>query len=191
MSMSVVFPEEIESAITEAEGRALADLARGRTVLELGAWLGCSTVCIAQTAARVVSVDWHRGDEHAGPGRTLTGYIQSLDRYGLADRVITVVARFEDVLPLLADQAFDLVFLDGAHSYEHVRRDIAGMRHALTAGGALAFHDFGVEASPVGRGPFGVTQALLEVFGEPDRVVDTLAIYTGLRPEGSIRGTEK
>jgi hypothetical protein len=127
-----------------------------------------------------VSVDWHRGDEHAGPGRTLLGYTQSLDRYGLADRVITVVARFEDVLPLLADQSFDLVFLDGAHGYEQVTRDIAAVRHALKADGALAFHDYGVEASPVGRGRFGVTQALLEAFGEPDRVVDTLAIYTGV-----------
>ena len=79
-----MFPADVDSTISEAEGRALAELARDRIVLELGAWLGRSTVCMGQTAAQLVSVDWHRGDEHAGNRSTLPGFVQSLDRYGLA-----------------------------------------------------------------------------------------------------------
>jgi SAM-dependent methyltransferase len=164
-----VFPEDVDSTISENEGRALAELARDRVVLELGAWLGRSTVCIAQTAAQLVSVDLHRGDEHSGKASTLPGFMQSLDRYGLAERVVTVVGRFEDVLPLLAPASFDLVFLDGFHSYEQVSADIGLARRLVKPGGAMAFHDYGVDE-------FGVTRAVDEAFGQPSQIVDTLAV---------------
>ena len=171
-----MFPADVDSTISEAEGRALAELARDRIVLELGAWLGRSTVCMGQTAAQLVSVDWHRGDEHAGNRSTLPGFVQSLDRYGLAERVVTVVARFEDVLPLLAPASFDLVFLDGFHSYEQVSADIGLARRVLKPGGAMAFHDYGVEG-------FGVARAVDEVFGQPSQIVDTLAV---VNPIGGV-----
>jgi len=175
MRRGFVFPRDIESSLSEDEGRALAALAKDLVVLELGAWLGCSTICLGQTAKTVVSVDWHQGDAHAaraGRASTLPGYLQSLERYGLSDRVVTVVSRFEEVLPLLADHAFDLVFVDGFHSYEQVRSDIRAFRRLLRPGGCLAFHDYGVAG-------FGVTRAVDEAFGRPDDIVGTLAVLRG------------
>jgi hypothetical protein len=170
----LVFPEDIESSLSEAEGRTLAELAEDAIVLELGAWLGRSTVCMAQTAAKLYSVDWHRGDEHAGLAPTLTPYLRNLQRYGLVDRVVSILGRFEDVVPAFGARYFDLVFLDGFHTYESVMADVEMI--AELEAPTLAFHDYGVVASSHGGGAFGVTQAVNETFGEPTRIVDTLAI---------------
>jgi predicted O-methyltransferase YrrM len=172
MQAGFLFPRDIQSSLTEEEGKKLAELAKGRVVLELGAWLGRSTVCLGQTAKTVVSIDWHQGDAHAaraGRASTLPGYLRSLERYGLSDRVVTVVSRFEEVLPFLADDSFDLVFLDGFHSYEQVSADIQSLRRLVRPGGWFAFHDYGVAR-------FGVTRAVDEAFGRPLDVVGTLAV---------------
>jgi hypothetical protein len=171
---NVVFPADIASSLTEEEGYALAGLAQNKVVLELGAWLGRSTVCLAQTAEKVWSVDWHQGDEHAGAGHTLNPYFQNLNRYGLLDTVVPIIGRFEDVVPGLAPRYFDLVFLDGFHSYEAVMADIARILDLQPA--VLVFHDYGVEASSHGGGGFGVTKAVDEMFEDAEVVVDSLAI---------------
>jgi predicted O-methyltransferase YrrM len=163
-----VFPADIDSAVTEDECRKLAELAEGKTVLELGAWKGRSTVAMAQTARRVFSVDWHQGDDHAGEGWTLREYIQNLTRYGVWDRVVPIIGRFEDVLPRLV-KGFDLTFIDGLHTTEAAVSDLnwAG----IVTDGRIAMHDYNVQG-------FGINDAANAYFGtEPDEVVRTLAIW--------------
>lgn len=171
------FPADVESSLSEAEGYALAGLAQDKVVLELGAWQGRSTICMGQTAKLLVSVDWHQGDDHAGTGSTLSAYWSNLTRYGLQKKVTTIIGRFEDVLPLFDEEVFDLVFLDGFHSYEQVKTDLELMGGVTTQTGVIALHDYGVEASSMGGGAFGVKKASNEMLGEPTRVVDSLAIF--------------
>lgn len=168
-----VFPADIESSLSEEEGTTLAGLGQGKIVLELGAWLGRSTVCLAQTAERVFSVDWHNGDEHAGKSLTLIPYLQNLHRYGLFDTVVPIIGRFEDVMPALKPEHFDMVFLDGFHSYEEVRGDI--FRILALEPSIMVFHDYGVQASSNGGGHFGVTRAVEEMFDRIE-VIGSLAI---------------
>jgi predicted O-methyltransferase YrrM len=175
--MNLLVPDDVQSSITRNEAETLARLARDTTVLELGAWLGHSTICMAQTAQRVYSVDWHQGDPHAGEASTLSGYFANLGRYGVRDQVVPIVGRFEDVLPILDKGVFGLIFLDGFHTYEQVKRDLVQIQRIRTPDTTLVFHDYGVEASSRGGAVFGVTQALQETLGQPARVVDTLAIY--------------
>lgn len=169
-TLTIHFPSDVESAVSQAECAELAGLAEGLTVLECGAWLGRTTIVLAQAAASLHSVDWHRGDPHAGEGSTIIEYISNLNRYGaLANpRVSIHVGRFDEVLPVLKPGAFDVVFLDGFHSYEQVRDDIVLLHPLVAAGGTLAFHDYGVEQ-------FGVTKAVDEMY-EVDHVVETLAV---------------
>lgn len=170
-----VFPADIDSSLDELEGRTLAALADGKTVLELGAWLGRSTVCLGQTASLLVSCDWHQGDPHAGQLPTLAPYLHNLHRYGLFGRVVPVIGRFDHILPALQDNYFQLVFLDGYHSYAAVRDDTERLLPKLAHGGVLVFHDYGVEASSNGGEPFGVTAALDDMFSTIE-VIGTLAI---------------
>lgn len=175
--MTLVFPGEIDSSVSEAECRALHRLAQDKTVLELGSWLGRTTVCIAQTALALHAVDWHKGDPHAGSAQTLPDYLRNLYRYGLDGKVVTHLGRFEQVVPALQENHFDLVFLDGFHTYQAVTDDITRARRVLKPGGVFAFHDYGVTASTHGGDTFGVTQAVNEHFPDSEpALVESLAI---------------
>ena len=49
----------------------------------------------------------------------------------------------------------DFIFIDGDHSYEACRADIAAWTPYVKRGGVIAFHDFGSRAD-------GVTRAIFE-----------------------------
>jgi predicted O-methyltransferase YrrM len=148
--------------LTDAEAECLARLAAGKNVLELGAWLGRSTVTLASTAEHVVSVDWHKGDESAGFGDTLPGYWDAVRNL---DNVTMVVGRFEFVLPLFAPR-FALTFVDGAHDHDSVVRD-ACLAVAVTHG-KVVFHDFNQQR---------VQQAIEKTGIVAVPLVDSLAVW--------------
>lgn len=135
------FPADVKGWLTEEEGRALAELARGRRVLEIGSFEGRSTVCLAQTAEHVTAVD--PLDGRATPENRDTGeaLLANLERYEVAARVAVHRGTSRDVLPALKT-AYDLVFIDGAHDYASVCEDIDLALARLKPDGLLAFHDY-------------------------------------------------
>lgn len=156
---------DIISAVTAEEARALAGLAAGGTVLELGAHYGFSTVALASVADLVISVDWHRGDAHAGSGNSEPEFRANLERYGVAGRVRVCVGLFEDVLPALAAEGVqaDGAFIDAQHDRESVSRDLSLALLVVRPGGFIAFHDYGRDAGN-GHPGFGVTE-VADAFG--------------------------
>src|SRR2546425_8848821 len=153
----MIFAEEISSFVTQRECETLAELAEHKRVLEVGSEFGRSTIALASAAALVCSVDWHRGDEHAGWHDSLAILWNNLDRYGVRERVVLLIGEDQVVLPLLKENLFDLVFIDAFHSYESVHRDIELARPTLKSTGTWAFHDYG---------RFGVTQAVDELVAQ-------------------------
>jgi protein-L-isoaspartate O-methyltransferase len=129
--------------LPDNEVRELQRLTKGKTVLELGAWKGRSTVALSQVAEYVVSVDRHRG---------IPGHGESLDEYLGAARelpnVAIVIADFSLFVPLLG--AFDLVFIDGDHDVHSVVRDTQLALEHVTTKGTLVFHDWDFESVRVG-----------------------------------------
>jgi predicted O-methyltransferase YrrM len=173
-----VFAQDIISAVTLEECQRLTDLARGSVVLEVGSWLGRSTVALASVARSLHAVDWHQGDHHAGFQNTLDAFLGNLTRYKMRDKLVIHLGKIEDVAPILNDGAFDVVFLDAFHSQEAVERDILLLKHKVKSGGALAFHDYGRERC-YGGIPFGVTQAVdafVKRAGLAMEVTGTLAV---------------
>jgi hypothetical protein len=65
------FPHNVAGWLTEDEGRELAELAEGKVVLEIGAYCGRSTICLAQKAVTVAVVDTFDGRATSQPGNTL------------------------------------------------------------------------------------------------------------------------
>ena len=175
-TVEVVLPADVPTSMSAKEGRKLSEIAEGRTVLELGAWQGYSTIILAQVAHETHSVDWHHGDPHAGEGSTLGSYLRNLQRYGLLTDVVTHIGRFEHVLPAMRNHYFDVVFIDGQHDYESVRSDTEQALRLVKTGGTLAFHDYGVQASSEGGGAFGVTRVVDELPWPLVDLVDSLAI---------------
>lgn len=173
----------IPTHLSPEETAALVDLARGKLVLEVGSWLGHSTVAMARVAERVWAVDWHRSDPHlewATGGRfdSAHQFLDNLDRAGVRDRVVAVIGRSEEVLPRLvggrdAEIPFDLVFLDGYHSVEQTEMDA---RNALSVLGPVPGRDQVIAAHDYGL--FGVTEGLHRAgLGAPDRTAGYLAIF--------------
>lgn len=169
--MSFTFAEDIVSAVTREECEALAGLAAGKKVLELGAWLGRSTIALASVAAVVHTVDWHLGDPHAGEGDTLTPFLANIERYGVRKKIILYLGRNEAVLPCLRSRSFDLVFIDSYHTEEAVVRDLRDALPLVREDGHVAFHDYLA---------FGGVKAVVDAFAAtrktPLTLVNNLAI---------------
>jgi predicted O-methyltransferase YrrM len=156
--------------VTRRESERLADLAQEKTVLEVGAHYGRSTIALASTAKRVFSLDWHQGDGFTkGWGFTAGTYLKNLLRYRVINQVVPIIGRGEDVAPTLTDEFFELVFIDADHAYQAVLENIDLFVPKAKPGAPIAFHDYTIE------GCFE-RQAVDEKFGKPDELIDSLAI---------------
>lgn len=150
-----------EGWLTEREAAELRRLAQDRTVLELGAWKGRSTVVLAEVARYVVSVDRHQGINEDHPEDSLPEYlgaVRGLQNVGI------VIAEFRLFTPWL--RAFDMVYVDGDHEFLSVEADALTARALATQ--VVAFHDW--DFDPVRTAASGV-------FGEPMGVVGSVAHY--------------
>lgn len=154
-----IYAEDVPSSLSIEQSARLSQLARGKLVLEFGAFLGKSTIALASTATRVHSVDWHKGDAHAGYSNTLPGFLANLSRYGVRDKVVIHVGRNQEVAPIFQRGVFDLFFLDSFHERKAVEEDIILGRPLVKPGGYIAFHDYGARIELAGV-PFGVTEAV-------------------------------
>jgi predicted O-methyltransferase YrrM len=175
------FPEDVEGWLLPSEGRALADLARGKRVLEVGSYCGRSTICLAQTADAVVSVDPHDGRATPRPKSTYDTLKDNLDRYGLRNVKALVGTLSDGTAEFLSD--FDLVFIDGAHDLESVRSDIRRALPLLSPGGLLAFHDYRTRPGQHdGRWDEGVTRAVDELIAEGGELLSTHGTVAVVKP---------
>lgn len=178
-SESERFPFEIDGWLSPNEGAKLAELAKGKRVLEIGSYCGLSTVCLARTASQVVAVDPHDGRATPRPKDTRAEFLSNLVRYGVNERVA--------VHPSLDDVTgpFDLAFIDGDHSIDAVRSDYRRIVPMLAPDGLIAFHDYrDYPGQYDGRWDEGVRKAVDEFLACGAEIVtraDTLAV---VRPGG-------
>lgn len=170
------FPSDVDGWMTPTEGRALAELASGKHVLEIGSYCGLSTICMAQTAERVVAYDVWTGAGTPKPRDTRAEFRGNVARYGVASRV-------EDVDVVQPGDTFDLVFIDGAHDADSVRADIATACDVLADDGMIAFHDYRTEPGEHdGRWDAGVTEAVSEFVSRGASIVSRHGTIAVVRP---------
>lgn len=186
----------IDGWLTVDEAIALFELARGLShdrprAVEIGCWQGKSTVCLAsglrgKVAPRLVCIDpfdasgdaasagtyGERADALGAPLRRR--FEQNLGDTGVAD-LVDVHQGFSHELAAHFDEPIDLLFVDGDHAYDAVRRDVLDWAPKLRPGGVLALHDV---VHPVHDGPRRVVDELLK--GDPQwveqRYVDSMFV---------------
>jgi len=135
------FPHNVAGWLSEDEGRELAELAAGKVVLEIGAYCGRSTICLAQQAKSVGVIDTFDGRGTDAQGNTLPRFRRNLRHPVAAEKVQIYQGESAAVLDRLPP-VYDLVFIDGSHDQASVRADAAGAIPLLRPGGLLVFHDY-------------------------------------------------
>lgn len=139
-------------------------------IAELGSFLGRSTCALASnTEGQVWAIDNWEGPDDVTLLEENCSMKEFLKNHGIglypqfhetlrdlieAGKIIPVKADHRDAHQSIA-LTFDMVFIDGSHKYEDVKRDIWNWMPKLTKGGLLSGHDMYMD---------GVMQALTEIF---------------------------
>jgi len=128
--------------LSDEEGEALYELAKectGRGVIvEIGSWKGKSTICLgrgskAGAGVPIFAVDPHADYRHGE-------FKENVERAGIADIVTPLKGFSQDVVGGF-DQPIELLFVDGSHEEEDVRKDFETWVPKVVEGGTVAFHD--------------------------------------------------
>lgn len=178
------FPTHVRGWLTEVEGHALAELATGKVVLEVGSYCGRSTICMAQTADRVCSVDPFTSRATPGGVDTYDEFVANLNAHLVSDKVFIVRDLFtEESAKQLPVAKFGLIFIDGDHSYEAVWRDFENAKTLLDEDGLIAFHDYRLfPGEHDGNYDAGVTKAVGEILAAGSELVARHGTIAVVRP---------
>lgn len=147
----------------------LARAANASRILEIGSWAGASTIVWARAVGecgRVVCVDpWQsyhdaRWQKHARYRRVNRAcrreriyplFRNNVAAAGVAERVVAIRAPSRVALPLLQRESFDLVYVDGDHTYAAFRNDLEMAMPLVRDGGILAGPGYNLPLHAVNR----------------------------------------
>lgn len=122
----------------------------GDTLAEVGVWFGRSVIYLAQACKRagkrvkIYAVDTFKGEDAAivarHNGSVRRAFEANLQRCGVAD-MIEVVESDSAAAAALVPDGLAFAFIDAAHDYESVKRDLAAWIPKVKPGGMIAGHD--------------------------------------------------
>jgi len=152
--------------MSPGEYRFLSSLVTGGTIVDIGAWMGFSTRVLAQTLIDkqldgfVLAIDPHTLEtagkhkgaiERTGQTSSVPFLEANLEEWGVADRVIPLAARSQDVASDISlslkerdieREVVSLLVVDGSHFFLEVVQDFELWYPLVKKGGILVFHDY-------------------------------------------------
>lgn len=158
MMFSSFKTQRLAELMTEQWGAArlpdlfeLLEVAKPKSVLEIGCFRGVSTEVWLLHCAQVVAVDpW--------PDHQVRR--EFLARCGHYPGLEMIEGYSPAALATLVGRKFDLCYIDGDHSYAAVRKDIEACRPLIKRGMFIGGHDYGGDCP-------GVQKAVDEMLGKP------------------------
>jgi predicted O-methyltransferase YrrM len=147
----LLMPRDIEVLCHYASG-----LPRGARVVEIGSFMGLSALAMAKAfyirqnyTARIYCVDtWegsaeHRDMEVIEKGELFERFKRNIAESGLAAYFIPLRKDSVAASGEFQDESFDLIFVDGDHTFEGVSKDLVSWYPKLKPEGVFLGHDYG------------------------------------------------
>lgn len=128
----------------------------GDSVAEIGCWMGRSLIYLAQRCkaqgkrVKFYAVDTFKGEsnqkEHEATvrecgGKLRAAFEENIKRCGVSDMVEIIEGDSADSASKIADKSLAFAWIDAAHDYDSVCKDIKAWTPKIKPGGILAGHD--------------------------------------------------
>ncbi len=139
---------------------ALTMMVKPDHAIEIGSRRGGSAIWIARAMEELICIDAFVSSHGGAPG-FLPHFHYNLKEMGLDHRV-TLIHELSSIAVHQAPLSCGLLFIDGDHSYEGCKADIAAYAPRVKSGGALVIHDSIVEPSV--RAAIGDSESILARF---------------------------
>lgn len=133
------------------------NISDGSTLVEVGVWMGRSIIYLAQklkrlgkTNCKLFAVDTFVGEKDqpahvdavaAHGGSLRTAFEANIKRCGVADMITIIEGDSADSAAQFEDESCDFVFIDAAHDYDSVKRDLMAWKSKVKKRGIIAGHD--------------------------------------------------
>lgn len=142
-----------------------------KTMIEIGSFVGESTILFAQSFKKVIAIDPFLADYDPADPTSYSFefknvYDTYLDRTSPYSNIQTLTMTSDAAAEILNEDMFDFVYIDGLHTYDGVKTDIINYLPKVKKGGVIGGHDY----SNVIPHLVGVYEAVNEMFGAPDKV---------------------
>ena len=139
-------------------------------MIEIGSYLGESTITFSNNFKSVISIDPFIEDYdpndatcyHAPLNKVFDQFKKNISEIS---NIYHIRETSDDAFYKLPKQQYFLVYIDGLHTYEQVKQDIANYRKLIPAGGFICGHDYSTNWQ-------GVKDAIDEAFGSPDMIFE-------------------
>ena len=143
-----------------------------KTMIEIGSFVGESTVLFAQSFKKVIAVDpflegYDETDTTSYQFDFDNVYQTYLDRTSSYSNIQTIVDTSDNAVKELNGETYDFIYIDGIHTYQQVKMDIQNYLPLVKKDGIIGGHDYVNSGHLV-----GVYQAVNEMFGKPDKVFE-------------------
>jgi predicted O-methyltransferase YrrM len=131
---------------------------RGMRVAEVGSWLGNGSTLtllnhVQPAGGTLYCIDTWQGSPNVARHQMLAAdfdpfstFLNNVANHGGRRCVCPLVMSSLDAATIVADAAFDMVFLDASHALADVSADLAAWMPKVRAGGVLCGHDCEVRA---------------------------------------------
>jgi hypothetical protein len=142
----------------EFYSRCAEKLPMNGTFVELGSWLGQSIIHLAQRCqdrgnnVKIVCVDTFKGEEgqaehvetvKAHGGSIQDAFMDNILKAGVHLMITPIVGDSAESASKFSDSSIHGVFVDAAHDYESVKRDLEAWYPKLAPGAIWSGHDYG------------------------------------------------
>ncbi len=144
----------LQSGDMELLPHFVASMPLGAKIAEIGSFLGLSGIIMARTlyghgnyGAKIFCIDnWQGSIEHQSiqevkDGQLFDVFMKNIDDSGLRNFIVPIKSDSVVAAQRFDDRSFDMIFIDGDHSFEGCYADLVAWHPKLKRGGVFLGHD--------------------------------------------------